>query len=146
MNELGNGPWNKNYQPSGISKAVKRALEVYPDNDEFGLAIVCREAYVNGYRQATKDTEKEWLEDREGCFRDGVQEGKALAEKDLGWHSVKESLPDIGERVLTCVKNDTRMMCLGVSSRKDERWWEDDYGVQHTSVDYWMPIPKLPKI
>ena len=104
-----------------MSKAEEAAWKKYP--------------YKNGMKGLI-------CENSRGIFIQGYQQ----AEKDLGWHSVEESLPDIGERVLTCVKNDTRMMCLGVSSRKDERWWEDDYGVQHTSVDYWMPIPELPKI
>ena len=148
MNELGNTPADKNYQPSGISKAVKRALEVYPDNDEFGLAIVCREAYVNGYRQATKDTEKEWLEDREGCFRDGVQEGKALAEKDLGWHSVKESLPPMDEEVivLSDIINGKEVhgaCCISFGHIVDKRYCVDYDGWNIPGIHHWMPCPKI---
>lgn len=41
------------------------------------------ETYMKGYKDGQKELEKEWLEDRQGCFNDGVQEGKALAEKEL---------------------------------------------------------------
>ena len=57
MNELGNGPWDKDYQPSGISRAEERALEAYP-NEHFvdhTYAEMCRGFYEEGYEQAEKD-------------------------------------------------------------------------------------------
>lgn len=67
MNELGNTPADKNYKPSGISKAEERALEFYPMKDfnkepnylhtcdSKMLDKVYREVFMLGYHQAEKD-------------------------------------------------------------------------------------------
>ena len=57
MNELGNTPADKDYKPSGISRAEERALEAYP-NEHFvdhTYAEMCRGFYEEGYEQAEKD-------------------------------------------------------------------------------------------
>ena len=57
MNELGNTPADKNYQPSGISRAEEAALKAYP-NEHFvdrTYAEMCRGFYEEGYEQAEKD-------------------------------------------------------------------------------------------
>lgn len=67
MNELGNTPADKNYKPSGISKAGERALEIFPSTEkewksEFGTFhfddtnVEHREGFIVGYEQAEKDT------------------------------------------------------------------------------------------
>lgn len=67
MNELGNTPADKNYKPSGISKAEQKAWERYPNNagkykTEFGTfsfgdtLFEHREGFIVGYEQAAKDT------------------------------------------------------------------------------------------
>lgn len=63
MNELGNTPADKDYKPSGISRAESRALEAYPDFDAGSAKVVqCfqRQCYINGYEQAEKDNELTW--------------------------------------------------------------------------------------
>ena len=60
MKELGNTPADKNYQPSGISRARQKALETYPEDDFYGVCIACREAYQYGYEQAEKDLAMTW--------------------------------------------------------------------------------------
>ena len=63
MNELGNTPADKNYKPSGISRAESRALEAYPDFDAGSAKVVqCfqRQCFVNGYEQAEKDLALTW--------------------------------------------------------------------------------------
>lgn len=62
MNELGNTPADKDYKPSGISKAEERALEAYP-NEHFvdhTYAEMCRGFYKEGYEQAEKDLALTW--------------------------------------------------------------------------------------
>jgi len=55
--ELGNTPANKNYKPSGISKAEEQASRLYPyENGVKGL--ICensRQLFIQGYEQAEKD-------------------------------------------------------------------------------------------
>ncbi len=51
MNELGNTPADKNYKPSGISKAEEAALKAYDTNTPAPIRI----AYRDGYEQAEKD-------------------------------------------------------------------------------------------
>ena len=57
MNELGNTPADKNYKPSGISRAEERALETYPNENfiDHTYAEMCRGFYEEGYEQAEKD-------------------------------------------------------------------------------------------
>ena len=56
MNELGNTPSDKNYQPSGISRAEEAALDWYPfDPMEDDSVTRDREHFVFGYDQALED-------------------------------------------------------------------------------------------
>lgn len=70
MNELGNTPADKNYKPSGISKAQERAFEAYP---KLSVASVCldgttpvdlntgaRKRFIEGYEQAEQDLALTW--------------------------------------------------------------------------------------
>ena len=62
MNELGNTPADKDYKPSGISRAEERALEAYP-NEHFidhTYAEMCRGFYEEGYEQAEEDLALTW--------------------------------------------------------------------------------------
>ena len=66
MNELGNGPWDKNYKPSGISKAEEAALKAYPPKRKVvsmtgAIYTVVggdfeRRIFQEGYEQAEKET------------------------------------------------------------------------------------------
>ncbi len=75
------------------------------------------------------------------CFVDGYQQGYEQAEKDLGWISVKDRLPEVGHFVLTCVSDTGTPQCVGMALLlKDGTWWDGDLKVR---VDYWMEVPKL---
>ena len=64
IKELGNGPWDKGYQPSGISKAEERAMQAYPNMTfpftPLDLNAYRRGAFINGYEQAEKDLALTW--------------------------------------------------------------------------------------
>ena len=63
------------------------------------------------------------------------------AEKDLGWISVKDRLPEVGHFVLTCVSDAGTPQCVGMAILLDDgTWWDGDMKV---CVDYWMEVPKL---
>ena len=62
MNELGNTPADKNYKPSGISKAESRAWEAYPYKGGMKgeICAYSRPIFIQGYEQAEKDLELTW--------------------------------------------------------------------------------------
>ncbi len=62
MNELGHGPWEKDYKPSGISRAKEAALKAYPINiqvtqlyGDWDINKTERDGFIKGYEQAEKD-------------------------------------------------------------------------------------------
>ena len=119
MNELGHGPWEKGYEPSGISKAEERALQAYPE-----------------------DGSDNWI------ARPFFEEGYEQAEKDLGWISVKDKLPGPSEWVVVCIEQHGHAQCLALATYNHEtkEWHTADFedGEQETVyVDYWMPIPNI---
>lgn len=54
MNELGNTPADKNYQPSGISKAEEAAQQYYDDNSICCSESLTKEIFIAGYEAAEK--------------------------------------------------------------------------------------------
>lgn len=73
MNELGNTPADKNYKPSGVSKAEERALEAYPptftsgkryakrvQSEKVDTHAPIRSIFIKGYEQAEKDLALTW--------------------------------------------------------------------------------------
>ena len=69
MNELGNTPADKNYKPSGISRAEEAALEAYPitmvrrrydgiarSDDPYDSNLHDRYCFRRGYEAAEKET------------------------------------------------------------------------------------------
>lgn len=64
MNELGNTPADKNYKPSGISKAEELAMQSYPNMTfpftPLDLNAYRREAFILGHEQAEKDLALTW--------------------------------------------------------------------------------------
>lgn len=56
MKTLGNGPWNKGYEPSGTSKAQEAAQKAFPGQ----MFIHDRCVFRMGYEQAEKDLALTW--------------------------------------------------------------------------------------
>ena len=137
-----------------MSKAEERAWEAYPVEmrplnyqdliDQFGGKT---EIDVNTYPR---------------CL---FQEGYEHAEKDLGWHSVEESLPPIDEEVIVLTNNIHGKMVEGANwicfghrpnpngyvGRNIDTGEVKEYEVQTYNgwnipgVRFWMPMPKLPE-
>lgn len=81
-------------------------------------------------------------------YRTGFIKGYEQAQKDFGWISVKERLPENADYVLTCVDVDGVPQCIGLGYySNDAGVWIDPFDEKGDAdnVDYWMPIPELPK-
>lgn len=114
-----------------MTKAEERALEAYPDSTRDKLGILT----FLGYSQLYRD-----------CFIGGYEQ----AEKDLGLHSVEESLPPMDEEVIVLtnvingrVVNSARYICFGHIVNKEYAVDYDGWNIP--GVKYWMPCPKLPE-
>lgn len=70
-------------------------------------------------------------------FKNGYEQ----AEKDLGWISVKDRLPEENGWYFTCVEQAGVAQCVGVTYFDSKEWTDDD---STELVDYWMEIPELP--
>lgn len=114
---------------SEMTRAEQRALEAYPVQmtplnyqdliEEYGKT----EIDVNTYPRR--------------LFLEGYEQ----AEKDLGWISVTDRLPEEGHFVLTCVSDTGTPQCVGMAILlNDGTWWDGDMKVH---VDYWMEVPQL---
>ena len=103
-----------------MTRAEERALEAYPHftAENMDDVIRARKFFAKGYEQA---------------------------EKDLGWVSVKDRLPDTTEYVFTCVEMNGIPQCVGFHFYKDGKWWEGYEEDSVGAVEYWMEIPKLKK-
>ena len=80
-------------------------------------------------------------------FKAGAITGYEQAEKDLGWHSVDESLPPVDEEVivLTDELNTAPIYKIAFGHIVDRMHCSDYNGWNIPGVKYWMPMPKLPK-
>lgn len=79
------------------------------------------------------------------------------AEKDLGWHSVAESLPETGEEVIVLIDEFNfhlfyriafgHIVNEGETVDIDGKPYkpESHNGWNITGVKFWMPMPKLPE-
>ncbi len=72
------------------------------------------------------------------------------AEKDLGWHSVDESLPPMDEEVIVLLGewNEVRIEPLyriAFGHIVNKEYCEDFSGWNIPGVSYWMPMPEIPK-
>lgn len=108
-----------------MTKAEEAALKAYPEQDMYSSLLdgsnrLKREVFIKGYE---------------------------LAEKDLGWHSVDESLPPIDEEVivLTDELNTAPIYKIAIGHIVDRMHCSDYNGWNIPGVKYWMPMPKLPK-
>lgn len=71
--------------------------------------------------------------------------GYKQAEKDLGWHSVDESLPPMNEEVIVLLGNYDDLYEIAVGHIVDKEIAVDYNGWDIPGVKYWMPRPKIPK-
>ena len=76
--------------------------------------------------------------------RDACIKGYEQAEKDLGWISVKDRLPEENKWVFVCVDMQGVPQCVGMGYIKNGEWCDDEND-EGFCVDYWMEIPKLPE-
>lgn len=107
-----------------MTKAEERALEAYPQPKELGRVGVI-----------------DWLKE----YRRGFIKGYEQAEKDLGWISVNDRLPEKDGWYFTCVEMSGVPQCAGLIHFEtySGQWDDDDDSVE--LVDYWMEKPKLPE-
>ena len=107
-----------------MSKAEERALEAYPNVEQ----PVWDESYPKTL--FVRHTE-----------RNAFIKGYEQAEKDIGWISVKDRLPEVCHFVLTCVSDTVTPQCVGMALLlEDGTWWD---GYMKVRVDYWMEVPRL---
>lgn len=85
--------------------------------------------------------------DRNSVPRTLFQEGYEQAEKDLGWHSVDESLPPVDEEVivLTDRLNLGSMYAIAIGHIVDKEKAVDYNDWNIPGVKYWMPMPVIPE-
>ena len=108
-----------------MSKAEEKADKACPINKGSGIDRVMsmvnrKNGYIQGYKQA---------------------------EKDLGWRSVEESLPEIDEEVIVLRDEygTAPIYNVGVGHIVDRRYAMDFNGWNVPGVRYWMPCPKIPE-
>lgn len=112
-----------------MSKAEKIAAKIYPfvtANDCCGNAFVANE------------TNDDIINMRSGFIK-----GYEQAEKNLGWISVKDRLPDKHGWYFTCVNCSGVPQCVGLSYYSSDGKWEDEEDDDVHYIDYWMPIPQF---
>ena len=108
-------------------KAEQRALEVYPDKEVNGVLL------------------------NYGKHRRLFREVYEQAEKDLGWHSVVESLPPMDEEVIVLADIITKdglnvgFGRIAFGHIVDKSVAIDYNGWNIPGVKFWMPMPKIPK-
>ncbi len=66
-----------------------------------------------------------------------------MSKENIGWISVKDRLPEKNGWYFTCVEQAGVAQCVGVTYFDSKEWTDDDDSTE--LVDYWMPIPELPK-
>lgn len=76
-----------------------------------------------------------------------LEEAVRKSEKDLGWHSVDESLPPIDEDVivLTDRLNLGSLFAIAIGHIVNKEKVVDYNGWNIPGVKFWMPLPKLPE-
>lgn len=119
-------------------KAVEYQIKTHGPNVMGGASMLSEEEYMRFNMNLD--------------FKNGYE----LAEKDLGWHSVDESLPKVGEEVIVLVDelNFHLFYRLALGHIVNEKETVDIDGKPYkpeshkgwniTGVKFWMPMPKIP--
>ena len=107
-------------------RAEEAAMKAYPKR---------KDGRVRGYTCTDDDIRKVYAQ------------GYRKAEKDLGWHSVDESLPEMDEEVIVLMDEygTAPIYKVGVGHIVDRRYAMDFNGWNTPGVKFWMPMPKIPK-
>lgn len=112
-------------------KAEQAALKAYPEKDALN-------------KKATGHYDPNYPR------RKAYQQGYEQAEKDLGWHSVKDSLPPIDEEVIVLTDDihgkivpGAHGICYGHIVDKNIAVDYDGWNIP--GVTHWMPCPKFEK-
>lgn len=112
-----------------MTKAEEKALERFPEK-------------WKSNKNATGSYDKNYQ--RRKAFFCGYEQ----AEKDLGWISVKDRLPEENKEenkwVFVCVDMQGVPQCVGMGYYKNGEWCDDENDNGFV-VDYWMEVPKLPE-
>lgn len=157
-----------------MSKAEERAMEVYPPRMAYNSMVSValkekrdinannRQKFIQGYVTAEKDlTDKAKFSSGWDGFYYG--QGYKQAEKDLGWHSIEESLPPYNEEVIALTdmmhgKQLSSAGCICYAHRPNPKGYNgrniitgkvSHYepmtynGWNIEGVKYWMPCPKI---
>ena len=79
--------------------------------------------------------------------REVFTSGYEQAEKDLGWHSVEESLPEMDEEVIVLADrlNLGSLFAIAFGHIVDKKKAVDYNGWNIPGVKFWMPMPKIPE-
>ena len=115
-----------------MSRAEERALEFYPMKD------------YNKEPNYIHSCDSKMLDE---VYREVFMLGYELAEKDLGWHAVDESLPPMDEEVivLTDEFGNAPVYEIAVGHTVDKNKVTDFDGWNIPGVRFWMPMPEIPK-
>ena len=130
-----------------MSKEItKESLSLYCDIDN------CIAELLRARTEHNKEIEGRALFRMEGLMVATLQYLSWImeqAEKDLGWHSVDECLPEIDEEVIVLTNNihgktvkGANYICFG--HLVDRRYAMDYNGWNIPGVKFWMPCPKIP--
>jgi hypothetical protein len=111
-------------------RAEERALEFYPVREDF-------------YRKdgILRSEPLDLNLEKRGFYRQGYEQ----AEKDLGWHSVDESLPPMDEEVIVLLGSYDDLLEIAFGHIVDKEVAVDYNGWNIPGVRYWMPMPEIPK-
>lgn len=61
------------------------------------------------------------------------------------WISVDEKLPNIGDRVLACCDDDPDYCFVATFKSKTDWQYSDCCGCNVAYINFWQPLPELPK-
>ena len=112
-----------------MTRAEERALEAYPYKIEEHPKVMCGVITYDANKQP----------------RVFFQEGYEQAEKDLGWHSVDESLPPMDEEVIVLLGRYDDLFEIAVGHIVNKDIAIDFNGWNIPGVKFWMPMPEIPK-
>lgn len=117
-----------------MSRAEEKALEAYPV-EIVGYTVECR--------IGAEPEPLDWTKKFRKCFAEGYEQ----AEKDLGWHSVEESLPPMDEEVIVLTDelnlDGCYKICFGhiVNPKYVDALECDGWNIP--AVKFWMPMPEI---